>query len=99
MSKLSKEQFRLLKWLSLPSSYIEFTHGHCLHNVLYNGLHNYKDGKGNKYKFDIRTLHILETNKLVDYEVVHHVGLEWTRYTLTDAGKQLTLSMRSSHVY
>jgi hypothetical protein len=93
MPKLSKEQFRLLLWLSLPSSFFEVTSAHHLNDVLYNGLHGYKDEKGKKYKFDIRTLQALAANKLVDFETVYYCGLEWTRYTITDAGKLLALNV------
>lgn len=87
MPKLSKEQLRLLLWLSKPSNFFEVTTDHHLNNVLYNGLHNYRDDKGNRYKFDIRTLHALERNEFVGCETVYYCGLAWMRYTITDAGQ------------
>ena len=99
MPKLSDEQLRLLLWLSLDANFFEVTTEHRLNDALYNGLHNYKDEQGNRYKFDIRTLHVLEINELVGWEKVYYCGLAWTRYTISDKGRLLTLQLSATSDY
>lgn len=97
--KLSDEQLRLLLWLSLKPNFFEVTTEHRLNDVLYNGLHNYRDEHGNRYKFDIRTLHILERNELVDDEKLYYCGLEWTRYTISAKGELLAKQLKEATDY
>lgn len=96
MPKLTKEQQRLLLWLFKPSSFVEVTTNHKLHNALYNGLHNYRDDKGSRYKFDIRTLRALEINDLVSSQVVYYCGLAWVRFTISDAGRNFVSTFAAS---
>jgi hypothetical protein len=99
MPKLTPEQFRLLHWLSLPETCFEVSREDGFMDDKYNGLHAYNDGKGNRYKFDIRTLYILEGFELIQGEIVNHFGIAWERYTLTNKGEvTLVLSPSSGGV-
>ncbi|MGJ8694529.1 MAG: hypothetical protein ACSHW0_18875 [Thalassotalea sp.] len=93
MPKLTPEQIRLLVWLSKPTSFIEITREHHLHEHLYNGLHNYRDSKGGRNKFDIRTLNALDTAGFVTCKTVYYCGLAWQRYTISDSGKLFALNV------
>jgi hypothetical protein len=96
MPKLSDEQLRLLFWLSLQSTVFEISREDGFVSDKYNGLNCYKDNQGNAYKFDIRTLHILEDNALVQGQNVYHFGVLWERYALTEKGQVLTLLLSAA---
>ena len=89
MPKLSKEQKRLLIWLSRPTSHLEICrqHGYSLNQV--NGLKTYTDELGTPFKFDIRTLKKLVTESLVVGEFIYPFGLKHERFVLTRLGKEL----------
>jgi len=94
--KLSDEQLRLLFWLSLQSTVFEISREDGFIADKYNGLNRYKDNRGNAYKFDIRTLQILENNELVQGQSVYHFGILWERYALTEKGQVLTLLLSAA---
>ena len=96
MPKLSHEQLRLLFWLSLQSTVFEISREGGFVTDKYNGLNRYKDNQGKAYKFDIRTLKILEDNELVESQNVYHFGVIWERYTLTEKGRVLTLLLSAA---
>lgn len=92
MSKLSKEQKRLLVWLAQPNHHLEICRqqGHSLNQV--NGLKTYTDEFGNPYKFDIRTLNKLISEALVSSEIIYPFGLKHEKYILTEQGIHLVSS-------
>jgi hypothetical protein len=94
--KLSHEQLRLLFWLSLQSTVFEISREDVFIVDKYSGLHRYKDNQGNTYKFDIRTLQVLERNELIRGQSVYHYGVLWERYTLTEKGQVLTLLLSAA---
>jgi hypothetical protein len=86
MSKLTKEQIRLLIWLSQPETIFEVSREDGFMDDKYNGLHTYKNSEGLRYKFDIRTLYCLEGEGLIEGSYVYHFSIAWERYTLTQEG-------------
>jgi hypothetical protein len=92
MPKLTKEQIRLLIWLSQPETVFEVSREDGFMDDKYNGLHTFINPEGLRYKFDIRTLYRLEGEKLIGGNYVYHFGIMWERYTLSQAG-QVYVSM------
>jgi hypothetical protein len=98
MPKLTHEQLRLLFWLSLPETCFEVSREDGFMDDEYNGLHKYKDKQGNRYKFDIRTLYILEGEELITGHYVNHHGIIWECYTLTEKGQVLSSLLSVSDI-
>jgi hypothetical protein len=96
MPKLTHEQLRLLFWLSLPETCFEVSREEGFMDDNYNGLHTYKDEQGNRFKFDIRTLYILQGHELIKGKIVNHFGIPWERYLLTDKGEVMSVLLSSS---
>jgi hypothetical protein len=91
MSKLTPEQFRLLTWMALPETLLEVSREVGFMDDKYNGLHNYIDKEGERYKFDIRTMYCLEGEGLIQGQYVDHLAVWWERYELTEKGHSLVL--------
>lgn len=87
MAKLSKEQIRLLIWLSYSETYLEicFELGYSYRKV--NGLQSYVNKDGVAYKFDSRTLSKLVGDELVTSEFVYPFGIKFKHYFLTELGQ------------
>jgi hypothetical protein len=92
MPKLTKEQIRLLIWLSWTDTHLEICReiGYSYRQV--NGLDSYVNDDGKPYKFDMRTLDKLVNENLVTSEFIYPHGMEYQHYTLTQAG-QVYVSM------
>ncbi|PKH88645.1 hypothetical protein [Colwellia sp. Bg11-28] len=92
MPKLTKEQMRLLIWLSYSATYFEICRqvGYSYRQV--NGLKSYVNKDGVPYKFDMRTLNKLVNENLVQSEIIYPYGVKHEHYFLTQAG-QVYVSM------
>ena len=77
--KLSKAQFGLLIWLS-NGNLLEVCNGLGTYKGKTNGLHTF-DGRCSK-----RTMHRLETEKLVYTKTIYYFGISWQRYLITNKG-------------
>ena len=87
MPKLTKEQIRLLIWLSYSETYFEICRqvGYSYRQV--NGLQSYVNKDGVPYKFDMRTLNKLVNENLVISELVYPFGIKHEHYCLSQAGQ------------
>jgi hypothetical protein len=97
MSKLTKEQVRLLIWLSWTETHFEICReaGYSYRKV--NGLNTYVNDNGEPFKFDIRTLNKLVNENLVTSKLVYPFCMKHEHYFLTEAG-QVYLSMMARSV-
>lgn len=87
MPKLTKEQIRLLIWLSLSKTHFEVCRqiGYSYRKV--NGLQSYANKDGVSYKFDMRTLYKLVNENLVTSKLVYPFGIKHEHYFLTQSGQ------------
>ncbi len=87
MPKLTKEQIRLLIWLSLENTYFEICREMSSSYRQMNGLHTYVNKHGQRFKFDTRTLGKLVKEELVTSEIIYHFGVKYEYYFLTKKGR------------
>ena len=87
MPKLTKEQTRLLIWLSLEKTYFEICREMSSSYRRMNGLHTYVNNHGQRFKFDTRTLGKLVKEELVTSEIIYHFGVKYEHYFLTKKGR------------
>jgi hypothetical protein len=87
MPELTKEQQRLLIWLSLPSTHFEICRELGSSYRKMNGLESYVDWFGDRYKFDNRTLQKLIDTGLVTSEFLYPFGINYERYYVTEEGQ------------
>lgn len=87
MPKLTKEQTRLLIWLSLENTYFEICReiGYSYRQM--NGLHTYVSKHGQPFKFDTRTLGKLVNEELVTSKIIYNFGVKYEHYFLTKKGR------------
>jgi hypothetical protein len=87
MPKLTKEQIRLLIWLSWTDTHLEVCRdiSHSYRKV--NGLNSYVNDNGEPFKFDMRTLNKLVNENLVTSELLYPFGVKHEHYFLTPAGQ------------
>lgn len=87
MPELTKEQQRLLIWLSLPSTHFEICRELGSSYRKMNGLESYVDWFGDRYKFDKRTLQRLIDAGLVTSELLYPFGIKHEHYYVTEEGR------------
>lgn len=87
MPKLTKEQVRLLIWLSVPTTHLEVCReiGYSYRKV--NGLESYVNKQGEPFKFDTRTLNKLVNENLVTSELIYPFGVKYEHYKVTELGR------------
>ncbi len=92
MLKLTKEQIRLLLWLSWTETHLEVCReiGYSYRKV--NGLNSYVNDNGVPFKFDMRTLDKLVNENLVTSGLIYPFGVKHEHYFLTPSG-QVYVSM------
>ena len=92
MPKLTKEQTRLLIWLSLENTYFEICREIGYSYRQKNGLHTYVSKHGQPFKFDTRTLDKLVDEELVTSEMIYHFGVKYEHYFLTKKGRSFVFA-------
>ena len=92
MPKLTKEQTRLLIWLSLENTYFEICREIGNSYRQKNGLHTYVNTHGQPFKFDMRSLGKLVNEKLVTSEIIYNFGVKYEHYFLTKKGRDFVFA-------